>query len=64
MLGLDLLRRGEAPGLGKFGNVRRIVHLADLLDLVWGDIDAELALQPILLQQHVVADLALRGAST
>ena len=57
MLRLNLLRRGEAPERGKIGQVRRIVHLADLLDLIGGELEAELALQPIPLQEHVVADV-------
>ena len=50
MFGLDLLCRGDAPKFGKIRHIRRIVHLADLLDLVGGEFDAELALQPILLK--------------
>src|SRR3984957_13063153 len=53
---LDLLHGCETAQVGETGEVRRVVHFADLLEFVAREIDTELRLQPRLLQGCVVAD--------
>ena len=64
MLRFDLLRRGLPAEVRKIIHIRRIVHLADLLELVRVEIDADLRLQPRLLEDRVIADIGrkLRSA--
>ncbi len=45
-----------SPQTRKIRQVRKIVHLADLLKLVAGKIDAKLGLQPCLLADSVVSN--------
>jgi hypothetical protein len=56
MFGLCLRRRGASPQTRKIRQVRKIVHLTDLLKLVAGKIDAKLGLQPCLLADSVVSN--------
>src|SRR3984957_24151 len=53
---LDLLHGCETAQVGETGEVRRVVHFADLLEFVALEIDTDLALAPRLLQDCVVAD--------
>jgi hypothetical protein len=46
-----------SPQTRKIRQVRKIVHLADLLKLVAGKIDAKLGLQPRLLEDSVVSNI-------
>ena len=56
MLLLYLIRCVEAPQRGNIGQVRWIVHFADLLDLVGSEFEAELGVfLPIRLIQAVNA---------
>src|ERR1700729_2713846 len=57
IFGLHLRRRGASPQIRKIRQVRKIVHLADLLKLVAGKIDAKLGLQPRLLEDSVVSNI-------